>query len=84
MNIISQFNNFLNENFNKFLNNYFNNSNFWYKSSSIDNYLCFMNDFDDFSTSFITNCIKAYFEYIDESLVSSGRVTRVFSKSKSS
>lgn len=66
MNIISQFNNFLNENFNKFLNKYINNSNFWYKSSSIDNYLSFMNDFDDFSTSFMANCIKTYFEYIDE------------------
>lgn len=71
MNIISQFNNFLNENFNKFLEKYFNNSNFWYKSSSIDNYFNFMNDIDDFSTTFISNCIKAYFEYIDNAFFNS-------------
>lgn len=66
MNIISQFNQFVLESFNKFLKNHFINSNFWYKSSSISNYINFMTDLDNFNYNFITNVIKMYFEYIDE------------------
>lgn len=66
MNIISQFNQFVLESFNKFLKNYFINSNFWYKSSSISNYINFMTDLDNFNYNFITNVIKMYFEYIDD------------------
>lgn len=36
MDIISQFNHFVEENFNKFLKNYFLHSNYWNKSSSIN------------------------------------------------
>jgi len=66
MNIISQFNKFLNNFFNKFLENYFNSANFYSKSSSIDNYINFMTDLDKFNYFLITNIIKSYFEYIDE------------------
>ena len=66
MNVISQFNQFVLESFNKFLKNYFINSNFWYKSSSISNYINFMTDLDNFNYNFITNIIKMYFEYIDD------------------
>lgn len=66
MNILSQFNKFLENNFNKFLKNYFINSNFWNKSSDFNNYISFMTDLDSFNYSLITNIIKAYFEYIDE------------------
>ena len=66
MNIISQFNQFVLESFNKFLKNHFINSNFWYKSSSISNYINFMTDLDNFNCNFITNVIKMYFEYIDD------------------
>lgn len=65
MNMISQFYNILGNNFNNFLKKYFQESNYWYKSSNIDNYINFMNDLDSFNTSFITNIIKSYFEYID-------------------
>ena len=66
MNIISQFNQFVEENFNKFLKNHFLESNYWYKSSSISNYINFMNDLDSFNYNFMTNVIKLYFEYIDD------------------
>ena len=66
MNIISYFNEILKQNFNKFLKNYFNHSNFWNKSSDINNYIHFMTDLDSFNYSFITNVIKEYFEYVDE------------------
>jgi len=66
MNILSQFNKILEDNFNKFLKSYFINSNFWNKSSDFNNYISFMNDLDSFNYSFITNIIKEYFEYIDE------------------
>ena len=65
MDIISQFNHFVEENFNKFLKNYFLHSNYWNKSSSINNYISFMNDLDSFNYNFIINVIKTYFEYID-------------------
>ena len=64
--ILSQFYNFVEENFNKFLKNHFLESNYWNKSSSINNYISFMTDLDSFNYSFITNVIKLYFEYIDE------------------
>lgn len=66
MDIISQYNEILKVNFQKFLKNHFNNSNFWNKSSSIDNYLNFMKDIDSFSHCFVIDAIKSYFEYIDE------------------
>lgn len=66
MNIISHFTKILETNFNDFLINYFKNSNFWNKSSDINNYINFMTDLDSFNYSFITNVIKSYFEYIDE------------------
>ena len=66
MNIITHFYEKLNESFNNFLINYFNNSNFWNKSSDINNYIEFMNDLDKFNTNLITNVIKAYFEYVDD------------------
>ncbi len=65
MDIISHFNHFVEENFNKFLKNYFFHSNYWNKSSSINNYISFMTDLDSFNYNFITNIIKTYFEYID-------------------
>ena len=64
--ILSHFYNFVEENFNKFLQNHFLESNYWNKSSSINNYISFMTDLDSFNYSFITNVIKLYFEYIDE------------------
>lgn len=66
MNIISQFHTFLEESFHSFLQKHFLGSNFWHKSSSIDNYINFMNDLDSFNYSFINNVIKLYFEYIDD------------------
>ena len=66
MDIISHFYKILKENFNKYLYNYFLDSNFWNKTSDIDNYINFMTALDDFNYSFITNAIKSYFEYIDE------------------
>lgn len=66
MNILSHFYNFLEESFNSFLKKHFLESNFWLKSSSIDNYINFMNDLDSFNYSFINNIIKSYLEYIDD------------------
>lgn len=66
MNMISQFNKYLEKNFNNYLIKYFNNSNYWHKSSDFNNYCSFMNDLDSFSNSFIKDIIKSYFEYIDE------------------
>lgn len=66
MNIITYFKEFLENNFNKYIKNYFNNTNYWNKSSNINNYISFMTDLDSFNYSLITNIIKSYFEYIDE------------------
>lgn len=66
MNIISHFNKILEESFNNFLKNYFYESNYWNKTSDIDNYINFMTDLDNFNYSFMTNVIKLYFEYIDD------------------
>lgn len=65
MDIISHFYGILKENFNKYLNNSFLESNFWSKSSNIDNYIDFMSNLDKFNYFFMTNAIKSYFEYID-------------------
>lgn len=81
MNIISHFQEILKENFNKFLINYFNNSNFWNKSSDINNYINFMTDLDSFNLNFITNVIKSYFEYIDDMFFNS-RYRKQFCSSK--
>lgn len=66
MNIISHFNKIVEESFNNFLKNYFYESNYWNKTSDIDNYINFMTDLDNFNYSFMTNVIKLYFEYIDD------------------
>lgn len=66
MNIISYFNQILEENFNKYLKNYFNKLNYSNKTSSFCNYFNFINDLDNFSDSFIKNIITDYFEYIDD------------------
>ncbi len=66
MDILSHFNQILLENFNKFLMKHFQSSNFWNKSSDINNYINFMTDLDNFIYSFITNIIKEYFEYVDQ------------------
>ena len=65
MNIISQFNQFLEKNFNFYLKNYFNDFYYDNKSSSFSNYFNFINDLDSISDSFIKDIIKGYFEYID-------------------
>ena len=66
MNIISHFKQILEQNFNNFIKKYFEHSNYWNKSSSINNYINFMTDLDSFNYSLITDIIKSYFEYIDE------------------
>ncbi len=66
MNIVSYFNQILEENFNNYLKKYFNTLNYCNKSSSFSNYFNFMNDLDNFSDSFIKDVIKGYFEYIDD------------------
>lgn len=66
MNIITHFKEILEKNFNKFIKNYFNQSNYWNKSSNINNYINFMTDLDSFNYSLIINIIKEYFEYIDD------------------
>ena len=66
MNIISHFNKILEESFNNFLKKYFYESNYWNKTSNIDNYINFMTDLDNFNYSFMVNVIKSYFEYIDD------------------
>lgn len=81
MNIISQFNTFMEESFNSFLKKHFLESNFWNKSSSIDNYINFMTDLDSFNYSFIIYIIKLYFEYIDDIFFHT-RYRKSFCKSK--
>ena len=66
MNIITYFNSFLEKSFNIYLKSYFSENNFLYKSSDFNNYFNFITDLDKFSSSFITNVLKSYFEYIDE------------------
>lgn len=66
MDIISQFNKFVEENFNKFLKNLFEKGNFWNKKGNINNYITFITNLDSFNSSFMTSVIKFYFEYIDD------------------
>ena len=66
MNIISYFNQILEENFNNYLKKYFNKLSYCGKTSSFSNYFEFINDLDNFSDSFVKNIIKGYFEYIDD------------------
>lgn len=66
MNIISQFNNLLEKTFSLYLKKYFTDNNYLFKSSDFNNYCSFINDLDSFSTSFITELLKSYFEYIDD------------------
>lgn len=66
MNIISHFNQILEENFNNYLKKYFNTLSYCNKSGSFINYFNFINDLDNFSDSFIKDVIKGYFEYIDD------------------
>ncbi len=82
MNIVSHFYNFLEESFNTFLKNHFLESNFWHKSSSIDNYINFMTDLDSFNYSFINNIINAYLEYVDDIFFHT-KYRKSFCKSKS-
>ena len=58
-------------NFNKYLKNYFSQYNYYTKSSDFNNYHSFINDIDNFSSSFIKDVIKGYFEYIDDVFFSS-------------
>lgn len=66
MNIISYFNQILEENFNNYLKKYFNTLDYCNKSRNFYNYFNFINDLDNFSDSFIKDIIKGYFEYIDD------------------
>lgn len=66
MNIISHFNQILEENFNNYLKKYFNTLDYCNKSSCFNNYFNFINDLDNFSDSFIKDIIKGYLEYIDD------------------
>lgn len=66
MNIISQFNELLKKSFNEYLKKYFSNNLYLNKSSDFNNYYNFINDLDKLSTSFITDVLKSYFEYIDD------------------
>lgn len=81
MDILSHFYKILENNFNKFLFTYFNNSNFWNKSHDFNNYINFMTDLDNFNYYFITNVIKEYFEYIDNSFFHSS-YRKTFCESK--
>lgn len=66
MNIITYFYKFLEKNFNDYLKSYFSENNFLYKSSDFNNYFNFITNLDKFSSSFIIDILKSYFEYIDE------------------
>lgn len=66
MNIISQFNQLLEKTFNFYLKKYFSDNNYLFKSSDFSYYCNFINDLDKFSTEFISNILKSFFEYIDE------------------
>lgn len=66
MNIISHLNKILEESFNNFLKKYFYESNYWNKTSNIDNYINFMTDLNNFNYSFMIYAIKSYFKYIDD------------------
>ncbi len=66
MNIISYFNELLEKNFNLFLKNYFSENNYLSKDYNFIYYYNFIYDLDKFSTNFITDILKSYFEYIDE------------------
>ena len=65
MNMITQFNKYLEKSFNNYLKTYFCDTNYCYKSSNFNNYISFMNDLDNFSDSFLKDIIKSYFEYLD-------------------
>lgn len=66
MNIISQFNQLLEKKFNLFLKKYFSKNNYLSKDSDFNNYFNLVSDLDKFSTSFITDILKTFFEYIDD------------------
>ena len=66
MNIISQFNNILEENFNKYLKNFFNMNKYLNKEYDFNNYYSFIESLDNFQSTFMKEVIKSYFEYIDE------------------
>lgn len=66
MNIISYFNSILEKSFNDYLKTYFSENTLLYKSSDFNNYFNFITNLDKFSSSFITDILTAYFEYIDE------------------
>ena len=66
MNIITYFNQILEENFKNYLKKYFNTINYTDKISKFSNYYNFINDLDDFSDNFMKQVIIGYFEYIDD------------------
>lgn len=66
MNIISQFNNILEESFNKYLKKFFNMNKYLNKQSDFNNYYSFIKSLDNFQSTFMKEVIKSYFEYIDE------------------
>lgn len=66
MNIITYFNQILEENFKNYLKKYFNTLDYTDKISKFSNYYNFINDLDDFSDNFMKQVIIGYFEYIDD------------------
>lgn len=66
MNIITYFNQILEENFKNYLKKYFNTLSYTDKISDFSNYYNFINDLDSFSDNFMKQVITHYFEYIDE------------------
>lgn len=71
MNIISQFNEYVEKSFNDYLIKYYDSSNYLHKTSDFNNYYSFMKDLDCFSNNFMKNIIKSYFEYIDDTFFNS-------------
>ncbi len=79
--MISYFYSILEKSFNNYLKSYFSKNHFLYKSSDFNNYFQFITDLDKFSSSFINDILKSYFEYIDECFFNSSyRKSFCFSK----
>lgn len=58
MNIISQFNNILEESFNKYLKKFFNMNKYLNKQSDFNNYYSFIKSLDNFQYTFMKEVIK--------------------------
>ena len=65
MNIISQFNTFLEKSFNNYLKKYFSSNNYLSKTSDFSNYYDFIHDLDVFSLTVTKDVFISYIEYID-------------------